>query len=359
MVIIIMAYFNDKLLLVSDSLDNINFFRLNDGKIIQHYFDNKLQVMSKKVVAKEAFLEYDASIDEEDGMYLVHQNMHFDLVLTLLKDEEIETIKLTGEPGSEVYYLNIISNGKEIHIFYSTLLAESEKQYRIYHHYFNGADWMTNIIDEINVRELLNPLRIINNDKELIIAYYDKIEDEQIYMKSFDFDGAKWGEKIKLTQGESSKLYVDILLKEDKLNLVYSEYYEGNLIVKYERFSYTGGNIQEEKEEILSNPENPQEPILIYYNEKLWVVWVEYENVMSRYSIDKGTTWSPIYLWNESKDNDIVRYKYCNASNVDNNILNHSFGKIHPEITFLGFGSLDNTTQIPLKKKTFFNIPRF
>ncbi len=88
---------------------------------------------------------------------------------------------------------------------------------------------------------------------------------------------------------------------EDKINLVYSQYYEGNLIIKYERFNYRDGKIDKEKEEILSNPEDAQEPILIYYEEKLWVVWLEYENILSRYSDDYGTTWSSIYLWDESK----------------------------------------------------------
>ena len=312
--VIIIAYFNDKILLISDSLNNINLFRLNHGKIIKNYFDSKMEIMSEEMVVQDAFLEYDVLIDTEDNIYLIYQDISFNLILILLKDEEVETIKLTGEPIFEVYYLNLINKDKELHIFYSILLKDLEKKYRIYHHYFNGMNWITNIVDEINVKEILNPFKIINNDNELIIVYYDKVENEQIYIKSFKLDQKKWGEKIKLTEDKSSKLYLDILLKENKLNLVYSQYYEGNLIIKYERFNYADGKVQKEKEEILSNPENSQEPILIYYDEKLWVVWLEYENVISRYSDDYGTTWSPIYLWNESKEGYIVRYKFCKAS---------------------------------------------
>ena len=357
--VIIIAYFNDKILLISDSLNNINLFRLNHGKIIRHYFDNKMETMSKEIVVENAFLEYDVSIDTEDNIYLIYQDTSFDLILIFLKDEEVETIKLTGEPIFEVYYLNLINIDKEFHIFYSILLKGWERRYRIYHHYFDGRVWITNIVDEINVKEILNTLKIINDDKELIIAYYEKMEHEQIYMKSFSLDQKKWGEKIKLTEDESSKLYVDVLLKEDKLNLVYSQYYEGNLIIKYERFSYIDGKVQKEREETLSNPENAQEPILIYYDEKLWVVWLEYENVMSRYSDDDGTTWSSIYLWNQSKEEDIVKYKFYSGYQTDEKMLNYSFGKIHPDIKFIGFGSLNSTTQIPLKKKMIFKIPKF
>ena len=193
----------------------------------------------------------------------------------------------------------------------------------------------------------------------MIIAYYDKVEGEQIYMKSFNFDKRKWGEKLKLTDDEAPKLNLDILLKEEKLNLVYSQYDEGNLIVRYKRFGYKDGITTREIDEILSNPDNSQEPTLIYYEEKLWVVWIEYDNVMSRYSADYGTTWSPIYLWNESKGNTIVRYKFYNASQVDKNAVNYSFGKIDPDIKFIGFGPLEDVTEIPLKKKRGFNILRF
>jgi hypothetical protein len=342
---------------VSDSLNNINLFKKSDKKIVKHYFNNITQTVSETIVAEEVYLEYDVSIDNEDYIYLLYQDMSFDLYLTLLKDNDMETIRLTGEPIPQVYYLNMISNGKEPHIFYFVLLSEAENRYRIYHHYYDGKDWLTNIVDEIVVRELLNPMKIIKNHKELIIAYYTKVEDEEIYIKSFDLNKEKWGEKTKLTTDGAHKLYLDIILRKDKLNLLYSQYEEGNLVVKYEKFNYKDGVVKKETEEVLSNPENPQYPTLIYHDEKLWAVWVEYENIMSRYSVDNGNTWSPIYLWNESKGNDIVRYKYCKAYQGEESILNYSFGTISPDITFIGFGNIDNTTEIPLKKKIHMKFP--
>ena len=270
----------------------------------------------------------------------------------------METIKLTGESIPEVYYLDIILNDKEPHIFYCILLPGIERKYRIYHHYFNGKDWITNIVDEIKTNKLLNPIKVIKYDKELVIGYFDKYEEENICIKSFNLEQKEWGRKIQLTNNSMPMLYIDMLLIDEKLNLVYCQH-DGNMTVKYERFNYKNNIVQKEIEKVLSNEENPQYPTLIYFEKKLWITWIEYENVMSRYSDDNGSTWSPIYLWNESKYNDIVRYKYCNLLNIEDNILNHSFGRIYPDITFLGFGALDNTTEIPLKKKIHFNIPRF
>lgn len=358
-----MAYFNDKLLLISDSHENIDVFRLLKGKITRYNFNYETQKQYEKVIAKEVFLEYDGSIDENDTIYIICQDKSFDLILILLKkNKDMEVVKLTEEPIPEVYYLNIILDNDKPHIFYFILTSKIEKKYRIYHHYFTGGEWITNKVDEIKVRELLNPLKIFRADNEIILSYYNKIGDEQIYIKKFDLNKEKWEEKIRLTDDEKNKLYLDFVVGKDKIHLTYCQYEEGNLVVKYERYSYDNVLLRKEVEEKISNIENPQDPTLIYYEDRLWIVWIEYENVMSRYSDDFGNTWSPIYLWKESKGKDIVRYKY-NKLNNEGIILNYSFGKIDSDISFIGFGVLDNTIEIPLKKKAFQtiikNIPRF
>ncbi len=345
-----MAYFNDKLILISDSLDNIDLFRLSKARIIRRHFNRWTKTSREFTIAKDVFLEYDISIDREDTIYTIYQNTSMDLVLTLLRGKRTENIKLTKEPIPEIYYLNMELDDNKPHIFYLILLSSVEKKYRIYHHYFDGNDWIINVVDEIKVRELLNPIKVFIEDKKLILAYYDNVEDEQIYIKAFNLNEGKWGEKIRLTEGKKYRLYIDLIIKDDKLHISYCKYEGGNLVVIYERFKYVEGSIEREVEMELSNPENPQYPTLIYYDNKLWVSWIEYDNVMSRYSTDEGNTWSPIYLWKESKKGDIVRYKYDRAMK-GSNILNYSFGKIYPEISFIGFGPIHNTREIPLKKK--------
>ena len=145
--------------------------------------------------------------------------------------------------------------------------------------------------------------------------------------------------EIKLNLSIIQKLlYIDMLLIENKFHIVYCIYDE-NLVVKYERFSYDN-EINHDNEEIISNVGNAMYPTLIYYEDKLWIVWIENENVMSRYSIDQGITWSPIYLWKDSKTKEIVRYKYISNTGNINNILDYSFGTIQPDIGFMGFAIL-------------------
>ncbi|MBZ2175298.1 hypothetical protein K8M07_08560 [Schnuerera sp. xch1] len=346
-----MTYYKDKLSLISDSIDNIDLFRLLDYKIIRYHFDNRIQIYDEEVISTEVNSEFDVSIDEDDVIYLVYQNSELDLILTLINDREVEHIKLTRNPIPEVYYLNIYIYNGEPHIFYFILLSQKEKKYRLYHHYPCKDGWITNIIDEITVNQVLNSISIFNIGNDLLLAYYDVIEHEQIYIRIFDLEKKEWGEKVKLTSTEEDKLYLDFIYKDNKIHLTYCQYEEGNLVVRYERFDYSNGFMVKEVEDTISNPENPQYPTIIYYGEKLWIVWMEYDNVISRYSDDIGNIWSPIYLWNESKGNEIVRYKYYKVQNKSNTILNYSFGKLSQGIRFVGFGEIDDVSEIPVKKK--------
>ena len=114
-----MSYFNEKLLLVSDSFNNINLFRLLNGDIIRYHFNNESEDYYESFISKGVLLEYDGYIDEKDTIYMIHQDKALNLVLTLLrKDKEIETIRLTEGPIPEVYYLNLIMDNETPHIFY-------------------------------------------------------------------------------------------------------------------------------------------------------------------------------------------------------------------------------------------------
>ena len=175
---------------------------------------------------------------------------------------------------------------------------------------------------------------------------------EQIFIKSYDLKEKKWDDDKQLTTSKNNKLYLDVLIgKTRNLDLAYCEYQQDNLVVKYERYKLVGDEIRKIQEQTISNAANCQNPTLIYYGNMLWISWVEYNYIASRYLGDKESSWSDIYLWNQSKVQDIVRYKYVtNKENED--ILNYSFGSVN-NLSFIGFGNLDHTKKIPLKKKGF------
>src|SRR5690606_12616599 len=111
---------------------------------------------------------------------------------------------------------------------------------------------------------------------------------------------------------------------------------DGNYIIKYKMFR-NGDIFIEESEANISRKSNSSNPTIIKNNGLLWIVWNESSRIYSRYSMDKGRTWSDIKSWDESINYSIVRYKYTSNLELKDRIIHNTFGSIHPDIKFLGF----------------------
>ncbi len=344
-----MTFFKDEFIIFNDSSNNIYMFQWQDRCINTYFFDFLTKNMNKKIIVKNSLKEYDVSVDKDNIVYIVYQDINYNLILLILKNDEIKKIKLTEESIPLVNNLNIINYNKTLHIIYCTREIGKKNIYQIYHHFYDGVDWYIYKVKKIKVERLLNPFQIIRGDNRIFITYYDCIEEEDIYLKSFDCNKKVWQKMHRLTKGGKFKLYLDTLIINNKINLVYSQEYEGNFIIKYERYILDNDILKKDKEEAISNSANCSHPIIIFYYGKIWIMWIEYDNVLSRFSEDFGDTWSSIYLWNESKKKNIIRYKYIKNNENNNRVLNNFFGTVYPKVFFIGFGPLNNVTKISLK----------
>lgn len=353
-----MSFYNDNISVINDSFENIYVIQWSEGKISLLYFDKASQSSERKELIDGVQEDYSVEIDSEDNIYLLTQSIDGYLNLSTIKENSKNVIaNLTDKPIPIAFNLNIFFD-EHLHIIYSIMLDDFKNTYRIYHHVLEDNKWISHEVDDIKVDKLLNPFILGNIDDKLVICYYDFIiDEEEIFFKMFDMESNNWSEKIKLTSGFSSKLYIDFIYYKGKMHLVYSEYFEGNLVVKYERFRIEENKVIKEVEKVLSNPENCSYPIIVVYENKLWIVWVEYDSIVSRYSEDQGQSWSNLYLWKESKKEDIVRYKFVDNGKYKKSIkFNYSFGKVFPTVEFIGFGPLVNTMEVPLKKNRYINI---
>lgn len=346
-----MFFYNDLFILVEDSFNNIYMFQWKDRCINLFLFNYLTEEVKKQTIVKDASKEFDVSIDDSNNIYMVYQDINNNLILIILDGKSRERAKLTYKPGSIIYNLNILNDKDNIHIFYCIESEKSVGRYKIYHNLFDGENWLAENIGEINTFKILNPLQFIKKENSIFMVYYNYLDKKEIYLKCYNIKERIWEEEIKLTRSSRFKLYLDFIVIENKLNLVYSEETDGNFVIKYERFSLENSVVKREIEEIISNPENSSHPTIVYYGEKVWIIWLEYNNLLSRYSDDRGKSWSPIYLWKGFRNKNIIKYKYINNREKNNNILNSSFGEMYPEVSFIGFGPLDNVIEIPLKKK--------
>lgn len=220
--------------------------------------------------------------------------------------------------------------------------------FEIHHHFLQEDKWQNFKVGEIDAGKILNPIKVFKDNNKILLSYYDK---NKIHIREFDSRAMEWSDPISLTD-DNEKLYVDIMKIQDSIHLVYCNFLNGNFVVKYMKYNYHGRQLQLEVEEDLSNEGNAAYPTLLVHEGVLWVIWKESLALYSRCSFDGGNSWSPIYLWKDSKTADYYRYKYIGKTLEGKTQLHYSFGSIHPDIRFMGFGALENTETLPLKKKT-------
>jgi hypothetical protein len=302
---------------------------------------------------EDCTLEFDATIDEKDNIYLIYQKKDGKIALILLSRPSNlwETTILQELDSLPIINLNLILYKETIHVIYCIPSIESNRLYSIYHYFYNALEWKKLQLGEICIKKLLNPFQIIKQEDKLVMGFYNLINnEEQIFIKEFDIKKEEWENTVQLTYSFNDKLYLDLMMIEDEvLHLTYSQYHQGNLVIKYEKYKIMENKSSKLMESVLSNDANCSHPTFVKYGDKLWTIWTEYDQVVSSFTSDSGLTWSPIYLWKESKEKNFFRYKFGtnNPKLKDYCKLNYTFGKDYPEFSFMGFGPLQEVVEVP------------
>lgn len=352
-----MAFSNQNSGIITDSMGNLYNFLLDNNEITLIYFDKLMGSVEKKVVAKNCKDEFYTIIDQYDNVYLAyHESGKSVQFLSFIKGM-MQSDTIQSNLQSKVYNLRIINDYEEVNVFYCIPKEDSAGQFVMYHSQRIKNKWVTKEIGSIKIYDILNPFEVVKIKDELILGYYDFIEGaEQLFIKKYNLLEYKWSDGTQLTSSINKKLYFDLLTIDGDLHVTYCEFFDGNYVVKYESFNLNHEEPHQVNSHVLSNPSNCTHPTLINHKDKLWNAWIEHDNVISAFSEDKGHNWSEPYLWNESKTEIFNRYMFSSNETNTNRIynLNYSFGKQYPDISFLGFGNLNETTEIPLKKKEDF-----
>lgn len=350
-----MSFYNNKVALVELNNNDLYFIRAIKEEIIMEHFNYEDENSRKETITQEGKDDFDVLIGYDGKLHLIYQDKSNNLKLTLIEDSEIREISLTEDSLPNIYELNIFNIGDIINIIYLILLSEEEKSYRIYHHYLKDEKWNTNVIEDINVVDFLNPIKILNGKDNTMLTYYNK---NQICIKELTYENFTWKDSVVMLDTDSKKIYLDMIMYNQSIHLVYSLFRNDNLVVKYESYIYKDNLIFKDRNQFISNEGNGSNPTLIVYMGVLWIVWNESNRILSRFSEDNGETWSKIYFWKESNTSDIVRYKYLSKKAEENTKFEYSFGSISPEIKFIGFGPLDNVEEVPTKKRNYNQFPK-
>lgn len=343
-----MPFYNGKSIIIEDRRGKLYTFFFQDHKLTYSLYHRDLGKVEKKLIVEDATNDFDGSINYQGEIYLVCKDQKNNIIL-LSNHRDFSYGKYILDHHKGIQDIMIRQMDHQIHILYHRKDEDTLGGYTIHHYKDDGMSQQNSEICRVNSRDILNPMCCLVEKEGLLLTYFDLISDtEQIFLRSYSKSDESWSEPIQLTDSREVKLYHDVLLDDQNLHLTYCEYTNGNLVVKYEKHICKNGSNRKIYEYTISNQGNCSHPILIIHDGLLWLCWTEYSYIASRFSTDQGRTWSELYLWDESRKEDIILFKY--TSNKDSPArLNHSFGKAK-ELGFIGFGKLDQVSVIPLKE---------
>lgn len=338
-----MAFYNNEMSIVHTNDNEIYVFKKAKNNIIMDYY-SKEQNNIDEIIVEDLLDDFDVMIVEDGKLYLLYQSLEYNLKIMELNKEKNETTNLSDGKIDKLFQINLFETYRYINIIY-IIRGKEENTYSIIHHILIDNKWNSYNVEDIKVDTILNPIKIIKDKKTFSLLYYN---ENKICIKSFNLEDTIW-EQAKVLTDNNKKLYIDAIIEKNYLHLSYCKFTNEKLEIKYNRYNLDN-DLQKNKSHDISDGINPTNPVLIIFDQKLWLVWNESLNLFSRYSEDHGATWSPIYLWEDSKKSDIVRYKYIeNIGNRDMK-LDYSFGTVGEEIKLLGFGPLKNVEEIDKKK---------
>ena len=325
-----MVFYNNRVSIADINGKEIYLIRNMKNELILNYYSINGDI-EESIVADNVLDEFDILI-YDDSIYLVYQDTEYNLNLSIIKGKDKTTHKLTTEEFPKILELNIIKHKDNISMVFLYPIHKTKDILQIEHNMLKDENWHNYLVDQVRVSQVLNPIKLINKEGTILIAYY---YENQICLKSFDENEEEWKESIVLTDNWE-KLYLDLIYDNDYLHLVYSEAMDGNYVIKYKMFKYDISFIEIYEADI-SRKSNASNPTIIKNDHLLWIVWNESSRIYSRYSDDNGWTWSEIKSWDESFKNNIVRYKYTSNTKLNSRIIDYTFGTIYPDIKFIGF----------------------
>lgn len=327
-------FYHDKVILVDNNNGIYLVRKIRNEIVLQHYAKDALE-MKQEVLVSDAIGEFDIDYYKKD-LFLVYKNRNKQLALINIDKKELKAIIVDQDILGGTFELNIINGDDSKNIIYIEEIPAEDLSYYIKHILIEGNNIKEYLVDKIETHYFINPLKVIIDNNNLIIAFYDK---NQICIKVFNQSLKSWSEATIITDNKN-KLYLDFIKVDNYLHLVYCDFHDENFLIKYERFLIEDDNTTKDVELNISDYGNNTDPILIYHQNKLWIVWKGTEQLLSKYSEDNGKIFSDIDIEKISKSQHIVKYKYVVNKKEEDIVIQNAYGSYYPDISFMGFHSL-------------------
>ncbi|MBS4534578.1 hypothetical protein GOQ29_03000 [Clostridium sp. D2Q-14] len=341
--------------LLTDSFNNIYHILNKENKLIVVNYNKIYGSNNEKILMDNCSEYFFATIDKTNNINLICQELNKNnIYLFTCNSGQWSKLIIDEEEKQKIYEPMIIQKGRDSHIFYLKKDNVGIDTYNFIHKVISGEKVLGNNLFDVKSNGILNPYSINKYKNGILITYINSEEYyHNICLRYFDMISNEINDEIIINDDEYEKYYLDsIVVNDNILYITYCGKEYGNFKVICDYLDLQNSILETNSRVILSNPSNCIYPTLVYDKGDLWVIWYEYQGIMSSVKLRNSKAFTGPYLWNKSKGKNLLRYGFI--SNNDNMKkrykLNYSFGLAPPDISFIGFGDLDDVQEVVLKK---------
>ncbi|UCE73776.1 MAG: exo-alpha-sialidase [Methanomassiliicoccales archaeon] len=230
----IAVYGNNLHVVYSDSNHKLSYVQSNDNGLTWSVPEI---LMSNKSVTLETAIAVNGSnvhivwMDTERAGHLIP-----DIFYIKSRDNGVtweRDINITSTPTNRNYYVDIAINNDFIYVVY----GHKETKRQVYFSYSedNGNTWVRNIKLSNSTHNIFNPAIAAENNNIGIVWMdgRDKGGSFEIYFKSSFDRGNTWGADTRLTIAPETSNWPDIVINENMVHVVWSDYRDGNEEIYY------------------------------------------------------------------------------------------------------------------------------
>ncbi len=320
--------------------DLLYFYTADNCLFLKEFNLHKSQSSSVKILDNIDEHLINIQINEADNVYGIAAMQTGDvLYLYSDKNNPINKKKLFSFDSEkyELLFPFIMKSNKDLHIIYYFRELQKPSLWTLLSHYYDGSKWYEHCIDAHYSYPFPSPFKVVSISNFSTIIY---LKDDKIYSSSFVKSEKKWAHPISIINTHGKKIHFSVLNdKENLLHLSWSEFTDGNLVIKYTNCILNNNSFAASNINNLSHPSNCSFPSISKIDNVLWTMWVQLDQLHSSYSTDNGFKWSPPSIDSKAQGQDYIRYNFSSNYAQDLTHFNVStiFGTFKPRISFIGF----------------------
>lgn len=286
---------------------------------------------------------FSAFIDSHDHVHFVCQDYGREILYMEYNGKKWNKEALHQYDASSyvVQFPTVVVLNEQVHVIFTVSTTPSTGIWSLYHCYHNGNGWVKEEVIRYADGKQTSPFYIDFEQGKIHMVYRGLYQNcHRLFYCCFDSARNRWSRPESLSRNMADCNMPSILVKGNKLHLVWTSIKNSNLQVMYRNWSLNSYfKTDLGKETLLSSKEsNCSAPQLFWLADQLWCIWYQNDDIYCCSSPDEGMTWSQAkpLEWSHKDSCSCIRY-----------LTNYPNDKSHFKINRI-FANLDNGLEIPI-----------